>query len=136
MTKFALQEVEIPFTRERFFKLMINRKDQLEESWKELEQQGHGKLLDTVQSNVTLKAQGEAVPPKKLTYLGRLNKKDPYQAFEFRTNRIRLYGFLLPGKGHVLVNVHLKDEKTQKKLLADLSETIREYHQEVTGSKK
>ena len=99
----------------------------LDESWSELEQKGHAKQLESVQANVVLKAQGQPIPPNKLKYLGKINKKDPYSAFEFRIKRIRLYGFLLPGKGHVLVDIHLKDEKKQKKMLATLSQTMREY---------
>jgi hypothetical protein len=140
LSKFALKEIEeIRFARNPFWVLKINagepnEKVLLEESWDKMVKDGREETLDNIQQSIQDKAFGKKVPePNKYRKLGKINKNDPYECFEFRKNPknpVRIYGFYVPGTGFVLYDGHVKDKKKQERLLKKLSETLRKYYKE------
>lgn len=128
MSKFALKEIkELKLTIYPFYRLWVNKKCPYDEAWHKIEKKGFKKELRAIATLIEMVSAEKELTPKQFYVFGKLADNDPYEAFEFRKGRVRIYGFIIPEKGYVLCDGHIKDKKTQESKLARLSEIIQAF---------
>lgn len=123
MPKFEVQEIKFPSPAEQnFYQLIAESTDNngrragvLDLFERDLEKKNK-KDLEMIYAYMNMVANGEHIPGTKYHILER-DKNDPYQDFEFKHGKLRVYGIKIPAGKLVVLGSYKSQEKRSIKQL-------------------
>ncbi|WP_282776316.1 hypothetical protein [Phaeodactylibacter xiamenensis] len=126
MSTFTVEEITglPPSPVEPFYKLIVDGKCHFDEFWEKMEKSGNQKkMLDKIQTIISLKSQGIRLPSSQFQELKNRGKDDPYPDYEIRAKQLRLYLFDDSDSGKIIVLGEVKKGwKTQSKSIKKMRE--------------
>lgn len=127
MANFALLEISASGSSVKFYKLVSNGRCLFDKFRKECEKSQYRKNLADADAIIDSLSRGEIVPPKKHSKLKHRDKNDNIEDFEIRCGRVRVYYFIDPQNGSIVVLGNIKEEKEQKSDIRTLRRLKHEY---------
>lgn len=88
-----------------------------------MKKSGKKKEIDRINTIITELMVGDELPPNTIKEIKGRPSNDDWKEFELRHKRLRVYFFLVPPDGNIVVmGEYKKDEKTQRKTVKSFQE--------------
>jgi hypothetical protein len=113
MPNFALKKIDQVKGPIEFYELIVNGRNEVDEFFKELKQNGRQKHINKIYSLMDVISNGFRLPPTKHNFLQGKDKGDIFHEWEIKYEELRLYYFDLEDDKIVVFGAYKNKKKAQ-----------------------